>query len=74
MSDIPTIVPHPGSAEAVNLGCRCAVYDNHHGRGCGFTNEDGSPAFYVTEGCPLHWPLTGKPPNLERKDPDAKTP
>lgn len=45
-------VPNPGSAEALNLGCRCPVLDNAHGRG--YMSVPG--VFVTTEGCPLHWP------------------
>jgi len=47
--------PNPGSDEAVRLGCTCAIMDNHHGRG--MTSGYGTPeepAFWITEGCPLH--------------------
>ena len=51
--------PNPGSKEAQEQGCRCAVLDNRHGRGVPFPRDDGKdpnefPSFYVTEGCPLH--------------------
>lgn len=39
-------VPTPGSNEALDLGCTCAVLDNCHGRGPG--------PFWVTGGCPVH--------------------
>lgn len=44
--------PPPGSKEAVDQGCRCAVWDNHRGRGVG--GEGWKYGWYVTEGCPLH--------------------
>jgi hypothetical protein len=46
--------PNPGSAEAQQLGCKCAVMDNAYGRGCGYQDENGNPMFWITEGCPLH--------------------
>lgn len=36
------------------LGCRCAVLDNGHGRGSGYTDSDGAPLFWVDATCPLH--------------------
>lgn len=48
--------PNPGSQEAQDQGCTCAVTDNHYGKG--FPWGDDGPAFWVTEGCPLHAPLT----------------
>jgi hypothetical protein len=54
-------VPNPGSREAGEQGCICAVLDNHHGQGLPYPREDGldpveHPSFYVTVGCPLHSP------------------
>ena len=57
--------PKPGSDDAVAQGCTCPVLDNGHGTGAGWKNEDGSPAFWIDGGCPLHARLTknlfGKP-------------
>lgn len=50
-------LPNPGSKEAQELGCICAVYDNHYGQG----RPDGS--FWITQGCVLHNP-SGKIPRL----------
>ena len=47
--------PNPGSSEAKEQGCRCAVMDNNHGKFPPFGTED-DPAWYITEGCPLHAP------------------
>jgi len=41
-------VPNPGSKEALELGCICAVLDNDYGRGKG--------PFWMTAGCPVHDP------------------
>lgn len=43
---------NPGSPDAVDMGCRCPIMDNHYGRGipCG----DDEPKFWVTPNCPLH--------------------
>ena len=46
--------PNPGSAEAIDLGCTCPVIDNSYGAGSGRLNDDGTVAFWITEGCPLH--------------------
>ena len=47
-------IPQPGSGEAIEAGCRCVVWDNTHGAGCGFFGEDGAPLFWINEDCPLH--------------------
>lgn len=47
-----TKVPNPGSDEAINRGCICAVLDNGHGRGFGPDPEH--PLFWITDECPLH--------------------
>lgn len=49
-------VPNPGSTEAMEAGCTCAVLDNNRGR---FPPWPPSPelprgAWYITAGCPLH--------------------
>ena len=46
--ELTTILPNPGSDEALDLGCTCPVLDNGHGRGRG----DGQ--FWIMEDCPLH--------------------
>lgn len=48
-----TIVPNPGSSEAVESGCACPVLDNGRGRGAR-EGDDGKPLFWITAGCPLH--------------------
>ena len=52
-------IPNPGSNEAIEQNCSCAVLDNGHGRGCGRYDEHGKPLFWITWECPLHAP---KPP------------
>lgn len=42
---------NPGSQEALDLGCKCPVIDNHYGRGVPYPE---GPAFWYTEGCPVH--------------------
>jgi hypothetical protein len=43
-------IPNPGSKEAIEQGCTCAVMDNGHG-----DEELGKiRGFYITKGCPLH--------------------
>ena len=55
MGDAPT--PNPGSDEALELGCRCPVLDNAHGRGAmGTTGDDAE--FWISAACPLHGALT----------------
>jgi len=44
-------VPNPGSDEAIEQGCTCAILDNGHGQGFPY---DGAMCFYITHGCPLH--------------------
>jgi hypothetical protein len=51
---VDAVVPTPGSAEAVALGCGCPRIDNGHGRGNGMSDEDGSPLFWVNADCTLH--------------------
>jgi hypothetical protein len=54
-SDADTSKPsNPGSAEAVQRGCQCAVMDNEYGRGCGEQDERGNPLFWISGNCPLH--------------------
>lgn len=43
--------PKPGSDEAVEAGCTCAIMDNNRGRYPPFEPD----SWWITEGCPLHW-------------------
>lgn len=43
-------VPNPGSDEALDQGCTCAVLDNAHGRG--YMGQPG--VFCMSQDCPLH--------------------
>jgi hypothetical protein len=43
--------PNPGSNEAIDQGCTCAVLDNHHGRGI---TINGKTEFWVDSACPIH--------------------
>ena len=52
--DAPTPDPNPGSDEARELGCRCPVLDNAHGRGAWGTSGDDA-VFWISETCPLHY-------------------
>lgn len=54
------MTPNPGSDEAMDLGCTCAVLDNCHGRGFPW-GPDGKTEFWVTVTCPLH----GSPEKVE---------
>jgi len=48
--------PNPGSKEALDQGCLCAVMDNAYGKGYlgGVKGKDGNIIFVVTDNCPLH--------------------
>ena len=48
------MIPNPGSKEALNLGCKCAVYDNNHGDGIGKDSNTGEELFWINLECPLH--------------------
>ena len=54
------MTPNPGSDAALDLGCKCPVLDNGHGRGIPWPNDDDDgfhTVFWQTEGCPVHaWP------------------
>lgn len=43
--------PNPGSPEATDNGCTCAVIDNHYGRGIVI---NGETVFWFSESCPMH--------------------
>jgi hypothetical protein len=45
--------PNPGSPQAIEQGCTCAVLDNHYGEGFPW---GGSTSFWISEDCPLHGP------------------
>lgn len=47
-----TGTPNPGSDEARQAGCICAVLDNNHGRFAPYP-PDG---WWITEGCEVHAP------------------
>jgi hypothetical protein len=49
--------PHPGSEEALALGCLCPIIDNHWGRGINCNYE----MFVITAECPIHNPKEEKP-------------
>ncbi len=55
MTDTTNAVPNPGSDEAISKGCKCAVIDNHYGKG--FLNGKGERLFWMTQGCPVHDPI-----------------
>ena len=46
-----TDTPNPGSKEAVEKGCTCAVLDNHHGEGFVYAGER---CWYMDIDCPIH--------------------
>lgn len=43
--------PNPGSVKAVEMGCRCAIIDNHFGKG--IPTKKGR-MFWINISCPLH--------------------
>ena len=60
MRDAPT--PNPGSDEALELGCRCPVLHNAHGRGAMGTSGDDAE-FWTNAACPLHGATTMPDPS-----------
>ncbi len=45
--------PNPGSKEAIAMGCKCPVFDNHHG--VGVPNGQGNPpVFWYSSDCVVH--------------------
>jgi hypothetical protein len=44
------MIPNPGSPKAVELGCTCAIYDNHNGWG----SDYGKDKFWIARDCPIH--------------------
>jgi len=48
-------IPNPGSTEAQQAGCICAVLDNNHGKWAP-RPPDG---WWITVGCPVHPSLLG---------------
>ena len=47
-------IPNPGSTEALDMGCRCPVIDNNHGRSPVYVDEHGQSQWWINEECPLH--------------------
>ena len=45
-----SVIPNPGSDEALAAGCQCPVMDNGHGRGSSW----GPGKFWINADCPLH--------------------
>ena len=49
--------PNPGSKEALDQGCSCAVMDNNHGKFPPYPATDQHEAgWWITQGCPVHNP------------------
>lgn len=65
-----TPTPNPGSEEALKLGCKCPIIDNHYGEGMSFSNP---PCFWVNAACPLHGSLDIKNTHLTETDMDPNT-
>jgi hypothetical protein len=47
-------MPNPGSREAMDMGCRCPVWDNCSGEGVGKDPDTGEKVFWISSDCPLH--------------------
>lgn len=67
MSNTPP-TPNPGSVEARDAGCICAVLDNNHGKFAPYP-PDG---WWVTEGCSVH--AAGRAVLGETDQPQEATP
>lgn len=44
--------PNPGSKEALIIGCKCPVIDNHYGKGIDMDLSE--PQFWISGDCPIH--------------------
>ena len=56
--------PNPGSDQAIDQGCICAVLDNNHGRG--YMGREG--VFVMRGDCPMHGAGTPEWDALEATD------
>lgn len=54
MNDRTSAVPNPGTWAARDIGCICAVIDNHYG--AGYRGQEG--VFLYRADCPVHSPAT----------------
>ena len=61
-------VPPPGSPEATKQGCTCPIFDNCKGRGCGLTDKDGEPLYYIYKRCPLHGAVLNSQSTLQEPE------
>ena len=61
------MTPPPGSPEATKQGCTCPVFDNCKGRGCGLTDKDGEPLYYIHKRCPLHGAVLNSKSTLQEQ-------
>lgn len=59
-----TVIPHPGSDEAINQGCICPIVDNHFGAG---RPTFSGPEFTYVIGCPIHKITYEVPPTKRPK-------
>jgi hypothetical protein len=50
------MTPNPGSPEAIEQYCKCAVFDNNNGEGFPYPGSDGEMTicFWINQECPLH--------------------
>ena len=49
-----------GTSKKAKPGSTCPVFDNCKGRGCGLTDKDGKPLYYIHKRCPLHGAKEGE--------------
>lgn len=49
-------IPNPGSQEAIDKGCQCAILDNCHGKGFPYPDKQGNmkTCFWINQDCPMH--------------------
>lgn len=62
-------LPNPGSDEAIDLGCSCAVMDNRRGEGVMMLGE--GPFFWVEGDCPLHGTIASRSTSSDRQSGEA---
>ena len=56
---------NPGSAEAISAGCKCPQIDNGFGKGPGRFLPDGTPDFWISDQCSLHFVPPTRAPEVE---------
>ncbi len=68
MTQLQPMTPPPGSPEATKQGCTCPIFDNCKGRGCGLTDKDGEPLYYIHKRCPLHGAVLNSQSTLQEPE------